>query len=127
MKNEQKIIQNFIGEINGVEITHEPTYWETGNVLDRFAEKFNDAEVTKEFTEDLAYGIMEQWNNSGEIEMAEIGKEIENCIKKAEKFENVKIEVYGSEYHFEDFNRKIKNGDYLTKGGKKSPSSISGR
>ena len=50
MKNEQKIIQNFIGEINGVKITHEPTYWETGNVLDRFAEKFDDAEVTKEFT-----------------------------------------------------------------------------
>ena len=106
MKNEQKIIQNFIGEINGVKITHEPTYWETGNTLDRFAEKFNDIEVAKEFIEDLAYGIMEQWNNSGEIEMAEIGKEI---------FEDVKIEVYGSDYHFEDFNRKIKNGDYLIK------------
>lgn len=115
MKNEQKIIQNFIGEINGVKITHEPTYWETGNTLDRFAEKFNDIEVAKEFIEDLAYGIMEQWNNSGEIEMAEIGKEIENCIKKAENFEDVKIEVYGSDYHFEDFNRKIKNGDYLIK------------
>ena len=115
MKNEQKIIQNFIGEINGVKITHEPTYWETGNMLDRFAEKFNNVEVAKEFTEDLASGIMEQWNSSGEIEMAEIGKEIENCIKKVENFENVKIEVYGSDYHFEDFNRKIKNGDYLMK------------
>ena len=106
MKNEQKIIQNFIGEINGIKITHEPTYWETGNVLDRFAEKFNDTEVTKEFTEDLAYGIMEQWHNSWEIE---------NCIKKAENFEDIKIEVYGSDYHFEDFNRKIKDGNYLMK------------
>ena len=115
MKNEQKIIQNFIGEINGVKITHEPTYWETGNVLDRFAEKFNDTEGTQEFTADLAYGIMEPCNNRGEIEMAEIGKEIENCINRAEKFEDVKIEVYGSDYHFEDFNRKIKNGVYLIK------------
>lgn len=115
MKNEQKIIQSFVGEINGIKISHEATYWETGNVLDRFAEKFSNIEVAKEFTEDLAYGIMEQWNNSGEIEMAEIGKEIENCIEKAEKFEDVKIEILGSDCYFEDFNRKIKNGDYLIK------------
>lgn len=115
MKNEQKIIQSFVGEINGIKISHEATYWETGNVLDRFAEKFGNTEVAKEFTEDLAYGIMEQWNNSGEIEMAEIGKEIENCIEKAEKFEDVKIEILGSDCYFEDFNRKIKNGDYLIK------------
>ena len=115
MKNEQKIIQNFIGEINGVKITHEPTYWETGNVLDRFAEKFNDLEVTKEFVEDLAYSIMEEWNDGGEIEMQEIGKEIERCIEKAKKFEDIKIEIYGSDHYFEDFNRKIKNGDYLIK------------
>ena len=57
---------------------------------------------------------MELWSNgttAGKLKW----RRYENCIKKAEKFEDVKIEIYGSDYHFEDFNRKIKNGDYLIK------------
>ena len=60
MKNEQKIIQNFIGEINGIKITHEPTYWETGNVLDRLLKNSMMQKLQKNLRK---IWLMELWSN----------------------------------------------------------------
>lgn len=113
MKIQSKIHSEFIGEINGIKIYNSKNYSITLEFMKNICRKFKNLELKSDFIEDFALIIdcfIEDYN---------IGKKIEECIKKAKKFEELQITIVEDEEdkpgfnRFEYFNEKIKFGDYI--------------
>lgn len=113
MKIQSKIHSEFIGEINGIKIYNSKNYSITLEFMRNICRKFKNLELKSGFIEDFAL-IIDYF-----IEGYNVDKKLEECIKKAKKFEELQITIVEDEddklgfNRFEYFNEKIKYGDYV--------------
>lgn len=112
MKNEQIKKQEFIGEINGVEIKKEANYNTMCFIMDNLSMNFEKTEVTGEFVKELSEAIEELWLGNDMLEFSEIEKEFYDCIETADSFSKIEFGIYGEDYYLEEINQKIKNNRY---------------
>ena len=121
-KFNSKIIQNFLGEIEGVNFDIEVIFKTTENILNYLVENFKDFKISSYyyskdykvvsyFVEDLKWSIIEVWN-SNNIPIEIIENDLKTSIDKANSFKELSFEVYGSTDFFEEINQNIQNQKY---------------
>lgn len=103
MKIQSKIITNFLGKINGVEIDDFDSYITTESILQQISDKFPNIELNSEFIKDFSEAV------KGYLDYETLESDLENSIFIAEKFSDIQFE--GENY--EEINKKIKNGNYI--------------
>ena len=104
-----KIIQNFLGEIEGVNFDIEVIFKTTENILNYLVENFKDFKISSYFVEDLKWSIIEVWNSTN-IPSEIIENDLKTSIDKANSFKELSFEVYGSTDFFEEIKIfKLKN------------------
>ena len=110
MKIDAKINSEFEGEINGVKIVNKELYLTTLWFLEGITSKFPDVELNDKFIDDFTEAVSAYGDSYYDID-----EKLAECVKKAEKFEKLYIEIDdGDDFNpFEDVNEKIKNGGYL--------------
>lgn len=106
-----KIIQEFKGEINGIEFDDKNIYYSTEYILENLENKFKDS-FSNKFVEDLKETISRMYLKYEEFTFAILENDFSRCIEKADKFENIRFSYNGSEWKIEELNEKIKNGEY---------------
>ena len=108
---EIKIIQEFLGTINGVEFTSYKLFKSMEYILDLIQSRFqtsDDVDVfTAEFIEDLSSAVEDAYL-SAELSYEDIEDEIELCIDEAESFETIDFTVYCLESRFDHVNYTLK-------------------
>lgn len=109
---EIKIIQNFKGIINGVEINNEKVFYTTEYILENINDKFGEVYNNK-FIEDMSSSISEVYRKNETLLVSEIEREFISCIERAEKFSKIKFEYLGSDYRLQELNKKISSKEYL--------------
>lgn len=113
MKN--KIIHEFLGEINGVEFNHKETYNITASVLNGLEKSFNIEIEDEEFTEKLRGEIGGAFNWCGPSEFQDY---LSDFIYNIDQIENLNEEELFSKYadYFNNLNNLIR--EYLLKNTK---------
>ena len=113
MKN--KIIHEFLGEINGVEFNHKETYNITASVLNGLEKSFNIESEDEEFTEKLRGEIGEVFNWCGPSEFQDY---LADFIYNIDQIENLNEDELFSKYadYFNNLNNLIR--EYLLKNTK---------
>lgn len=117
-----KIIQNFLGEIEGVDFDIEVIFKTTENILNYLVENLKDFKISSYyyskdykvvsyFVEDLKWSIIEVWNSTN-IPSEIIENNLKTSIDKANSFKELSFEVYGSTDFFEEINQNIQNQKY---------------
>ena len=113
MKIQSKIHSKFIGEINGIKFYNSKNYLITLEFMRNLYRKFKNIKLKSDFMEDFEM-IIDYF-----IEGYNIDKKLEECIKKAKKFEELQIVIIEDKEdklgfnRFEYFNEKIKYGNYI--------------
>ena len=74
MELKSEIKQEFLGEINGVEFTHEGIFYATFRILSAIIKKFESENINCGFIENLKYAVMYRYNDEG-FELSVIEKE----------------------------------------------------
>lgn len=97
MKINSKIITNFLGKINGVEIDDFDSYITTESILQQISDKFPNIELNLEFIKDFSEAV------KGYMDYETLERDLEYSVNLAEKFEDLQFEDY------EEINKKIKN------------------
>lgn len=104
---EVKIIQEFLGTINGVEFKSYKLFMSMEYILGRIQLEFGTSEdidvFTPEFIEDFSEAIEDVYFGS-ELSYEDIEEEMETCIDKADSFEDIHFEIYGLVSDFEYIN-----------------------
>lgn len=92
MELKAEIKQEFLGEIDGVEFTHEGIYYTVFKILTAIMKKFNPENINSNFIENLKYAVMCRYNDEG-FELSVIEKEAIEEIQQsgASSLENFKF------------------------------------
>lgn len=98
MELKSEIKQEFLGEIDGVEFTHEGIYYAVFRILMATIEKFEPKNINPGFIENLKYAVMYRYNDEG-FELSDVEKEAIEEIHQSEassledfKFSTLKLE-----------------------------------
>lgn len=107
-----KIIQNFLGEINGVQIFDTNIYNSTVYILDNIESKFGEI-YSNEFVSDLVNTITEIYLKYDNFSF----DTLENCftdgVNKASTFNEIYFEYLEEDWKIIPLNENIANGKYL--------------
>lgn len=92
MELKSEIKQEFLGEIDGVEFTHESIYYAVFRILTAIIEKFEPQNINPGFIENLKYAVMYRYNDEG-FELSAVEKEAIEEIQqsKVSKFTDFKF------------------------------------
>lgn len=92
MELNSEIKQEFLGEIDGVEFTHESIYYAVFRILTAIIEKFEPQNINPGFIENLKYAVMYRYNDEG-FELSVVEKEaLEEIFQsKVSKFTDFKF------------------------------------
>ena len=108
---EQKILQEFIGEINGVEIKNESIYYATEFVLNPIEKKFGEC-YNKNFVRDLSGTIEDMWLKYNEFSFDVLERDFTYAVEFADSFESIDFEYEGQDWKIDWLNEEIADGNY---------------
>ena len=98
-----RIIAEFIGEINGVEIDSEWIYHSCKYILTLIEEKFGEC-YNEKFIKDLMSALDIIYFKYEDISISDIENEFEESINNAPSFETLNLKIYGEDYRFDFLN-----------------------
>ncbi len=108
---ENKIIQEFQGEINGVVFDDRNIYYASQFILEKVEEKFGEV-YNKEFVEDLRDTIETMEYKYDEFSFAILEDDFYEAVKEAKSFNEIEFSYYGSDWKIDFLNENIKNNKY---------------
>jgi hypothetical protein len=108
---ECNIIQEFKGEIGGVEIDDKNIYYASQFILEKIEDKFGEV-YNKSFIEDLRDTIETMEYKYDEFSFAILEDDFYEAVKEAKSFNEIKFSYYGSEWKIDNLNENIKNNKY---------------
>lgn len=108
---ENKIIQEFQGEINGVVFDDKNIYYASQFILEKVEEKFGEV-YNKDFVEDLRDTIETMEYKYDEFSFAISEDDFYKAVKKAKSFNEIEFSYYGSDWKIDYLNKNIKNNKY---------------
>lgn len=108
---ENKIIQEFKGEINGVVFDDKSIYYASQFVLEKIEDKFGEV-YNKEFIKDLRDTVETMEYKYDEFSFAILEDDFYEAIKKAKSFQDIEFSYYGSDWKIESLNENIKDNKY---------------
>lgn len=82
MELKSEIKREFLGEIDGVEFTHEGIYYTVFRILTELMAKFNPENINPNFIKNLKYAVMYRYNDEG-FELSAVEKEAIEEIQKS--------------------------------------------
>lgn len=111
-----KIIQQFKGTINGIEVSDKVTFYTCDWILGLIEDKFN-MELPTEFISDLVYVVQKVYDDEGVGCIEDFENDLFNCVEDIEDGETItSLELMPAQYnvgysYFNALNRKIKDWD----------------
>lgn len=108
---ENKIIQEFQGEINGVVFDDKNIYYASQFILEKVEEKFGEV-YNKDFVEDLRDTIETMEYKYDEFSFAILEDDFYEAVEKAKSFNEIEFSYYGSDWKIDFLNENIKNNKY---------------
>ena len=108
---ESKILQEFRGEINGVEFKRDSVYYATGFVLESIEKKFGEC-YNKEFVRNLGGTIENMWLEYDEFSFGVLENDFTNSVEDADRFEDIEFLYEGQDWEIEWLNEEIADGNY---------------
>lgn len=103
-----KIIQNFKGIINGVEINHQNVYCSTEYIIEQMEDHFDIIIDNMEFTDLLSKTIHTMYSKYGNFSFATLEEEFTNCINSSKTINEVQFSYYGETWKIETLNSLMK-------------------
>lgn len=108
---ECNIIQEFKGEIEGVEFDDKNIYYASQFILEKIENKFGEV-YNREFIEDLRDTIETMEYKYDEFSFAILEDDFYEAVKEAKSFNEIKFSYYGSDWKIDSLNENIKNNKY---------------
>ena len=108
---ECNIIQEFKGEIGGVEFDDKNIYYASQFILEKIENKFGEV-YNREFIEDLRDTIETMEYKYDEFSFAILEDDFYKAVKEAESFNEIEFSYYGSDWKIDSLNENIKNNKY---------------
>ena len=108
---ECNIIQEFKGEIGGVEFDDKNIYYASQFILEKIEDKFGEV-CNKSFIEDLRDTIETMEYKYDEFSFAILEDDFYETVKEAKSFNEIKFSYYGSDWKIDSLNENIKNNKY---------------
>lgn len=106
-----KVIQEFKGEIDGVEFSDENLFKTCEYLLEKIEEKFGI--LSNEFIKDFRDSTYTAYIKHDYFSYADYENEITDNIEKANSIKKLKITYYGLDWKFEYINENLRNGKYI--------------
>lgn len=106
-----KIIQEFKGKINDIEVNDENIYYSTNFILKTIEDKFDEC-YTDEFVKDLIEIIKRIHLKYLNFSFSILENDFYDCIQVAENFEKIQFKYFGTDWMFEWLNDNIKTKKY---------------
>lgn len=108
---ECNIIQEFKGEIGGVEFDDKNIYYTSQFILEKIEDKFGEV-YNREFIKDLRDTIETMEYKYDEFSFAILEDDFYEAVKEAKSFNEIKFSYYGSDWKIDSLNENIKNNKY---------------
>lgn len=108
---ECNIIQEFKGEIGGVEFDDKNIYYASQFILEKIEDKFGEV-YNREFIKDLRDTIETMEYKYDEFSFAILEDDFYEAVKEAKSFNEIKFSYYGSDWKIDNLNENIKNNKY---------------
>ena len=108
---ECNIIQEFKGEIGGVEFDDKNIYYASQFILEKIEDKFGEV-CNKSFIEDLRDTIETMEYKYDEFSFAILEDDFYKAVKEANSFNEIEFSYYGSDWKIDSLNENIKNNKY---------------
>lgn len=108
---ENKIIQEFQGEINGIVFDDRNIYYSSQFILEKIEDKFGEV-YNKSFIEDLRDTIETMEYKYDELSFAILEDDFYKAVKEAKSFNEIEFSYYGSDWKIDSLNENIKNNKY---------------
>ena len=108
---ECNIIQEFKGEIGGVEFDDKNIYYASQFRLEKIEDKFGEV-YNREFIKDLRDTIETMEYKYDEFSFAILEDDFYEAVKEAKSFNEIKFSYYGSDWKIDNLNENIKNNKY---------------
>ena len=108
---EAKILQEFKGTINGIEIYDKNTFYSTEYILEKIEEKFGEC-YNDEFIKKLSSTIEEVEMKFDNFDRSQLENEFLKSIDNATEFKDIHFTYYDSEWKLEHLNEMIQTGKY---------------
>lgn len=105
---EFKIIQNFKGEINGVNFGDEYNFNTVKEILHTVENKFGEC-YKVDFIKNLSAVIREIWLNVDDFSYDTCERDFINSVEVANSFLDIQFEYQGSDWKIESLNSNMKN------------------
>ncbi|MBQ3437223.1 MAG: hypothetical protein IJG31_01725 [Fusobacterium sp.] len=106
------IIQEFQGEIGGIEFHDRRVFSAVEYLLDKVEAKFGEV-YNKDFVSDLK-GTIERMEEKyyEDFSFAVLENDFSECIEEAKAFNEIEFLYYGNDWKIEYLNKNIKNNKY---------------
>lgn len=111
---ERKILQEFSGEINGVEFDDKNNFYSSEFILEQIENKFGEC-YNNDFVKELRDTINNMYFKYDEFSFAYLENDFTDSIEKAEKFNDIKFLYGGGDWKIEGLNKKIAEGAFEKK------------
>ena len=108
---ECNIIQEFKGEIGGVEFDDKNIYYASQFILEKIEDKFGEV-YNREFIKDLRDTIETMEYKYDEFSFAILEDDFYKAVKEAKYFNEIEFSYYGSDWKIDSLNENIKNNKY---------------
>ena len=108
---ECNIIQEFKGEIGGVEFDDKNIYYASQFILEKIEDKFGEV-YNREFIKDLRDTIETMEYKYDEFSFAILEDDFYKAVKEANSFNEIEFSYYGSNWKIDSLNENIKNNKY---------------
>lgn len=108
---ECNIIQEFKGEIGGVEFDDKNIYYASQFILEKIEDKFGEV-YNREFIKDLRDTIETMEYKYDEFSFAILEDDFYKAVKEANSFNEIEFSYYGSDWKIDSLNENIKNNKY---------------
>lgn len=108
---ECNIIQEFKGEIGGVEFDDKNIYYASQFILEKIEDKFGEV-YNREFIKDLRDTIETMEYKYDEFSFAILEDDFYKAVKEAKFFNEIEFSYYGSDWKIDSLNENIKNNKY---------------
>lgn len=108
---ECNIIQEFKGEIGGVEFDDKNIYYASQFILEKIEDKFGEV-YNREFIKDLRDTIETMEYKYDEFSFAILEDDFYKAVKEANSFNEIEFSYYGSDWKINSLNENIRNNKY---------------
>ena len=108
---ECNIIQEFKGEIGGVEFDDKNIYYASQFILEKIEDKFGEV-YNREFIKDLRDTIETMEYKYDEFSYAILEDDFYKAVKEANSFNEIEFSYYGSDWKINSLNENIRNNKY---------------